>query len=153
MRLGHVHLKVDDLGAAEGFYCSVLGLTAKERIGDSFVFLSFGEAHHDVALQEVSVKGRQASGGRVGLYHSAFEVESSADLLDVLQRLKAMQVPYGLVDHGISWALYTEDPAGNGVEVYLDRRCASAGRDQWHGRSAALTEGQIACDAACVAGD
>lgn len=147
MKLGHVHLKVDDLGAAERFYCGVLDLKVTERIGDSFVFLSFGEAHHDLALQEVSVQGRQAPSGGVGLYHSAFEVPSSAALLEVVQRLMAEQVPFALVDHGISWAVYTEDPAGNGVEVYLDRRSTHAGRNRWHGTSAVLTASQIARDA------
>jgi catechol 2,3-dioxygenase len=153
MKLGHVHLKVDDLGAAERFYCEVLGLTVKERISDSFVFLSFGGAHHDLALQVVHVRGRRPISNGIGLYHSAFEVESSAALLGAIERLKKIHAPIALVDHGISWAVYTEDPAGNGVEVYLDRRRARAGREKWHATSAVLTENQIKRDAMGAGGD
>lgn len=119
MKLGHVHLKVADISSAERFYCGIVGLTVTERVGDSFVFLSFGEEHHTVALQEVSVHEPQPARGGVGLYHSAFGVASSAELLDIVERLTAERMRFTLVDHGISWAVYTEDPSGNGVEVYL----------------------------------
>ena len=33
---------------------------------------------------------------------------------------------YGASDHGVSEALYVQDPDGNGVELYRDRP-----RDQW----------------------
>lgn len=147
MKLGHVHLKVTDISSAEHFYCGIVGLTVTERIGDSFVFLSFDHKHHNVALQKTSVLEPQAPRGGIGLYHSAFEVSSSVELLNIVQRLTVEQIPFSLVDHGISWAIYTEDPSGNGIEVYLDRRSAPTGRDLWYGESAALTVSQIAHDA------
>lgn len=54
MRLGHIHLKVSDLKAAEEFYCKILGLKLQERVQDLFSFLTFGDAHHDIALQQVN---------------------------------------------------------------------------------------------------
>lgn len=147
MRLGHIHLKVADLAAAERFYCDIIGLQVQERIGDTFSFLSFGEAHHDFALQQVQEtarpSSRQRSGEAPGLYHSAFEVSSVDEFLSVLDNLKANSFSYALVDHGTSWAAYTEDPSGNGVEIYLDRRNAPGGTTRWGGRSSKLSEADI----------
>jgi catechol 2,3-dioxygenase len=119
-------------------------LQVQERIGDTFSFLSFGEAHHDFALQQVHEEprpsSRQRSGEAPGLYHSAFEVSSVDEFLRVLEKLKVNSFSYALVDHGISWAAYTEDPSGNGVEIYLDRRNAPGGTTRWGGRSSELSE-------------
>ncbi|MFC6951425.1 VOC family protein [Halorubellus litoreus] len=125
--VGHVHLKVRDVDRAVEFYRDVLGLDVTERHG-SFAFLSFGDRHHDVALQGVGADADPPGPG-VGLYHTAFEVASGDALAAVYERLRERDVPVSPVDHGISKALYFDDPGGNGVEVYLDTR---ADRDQYH---------------------
>jgi len=128
--VGHVHLKVRDVDRAVEFYRSVLGLDVTERHGQ-FAFLTFGDRHHDVALQGVGEDAAPPGGG-VGLYHTAFEVETESALGAVYERLNERDVPVSPVDHCISRALYFDDPDGNGVEVYLDTR---ADRDQyeWEG--------------------
>mgnify|MGYP006274987451 CR=1 FL=1 len=128
--VGHVHLKVRDVDRAVEFYTTVVGLDVTERHG-SFAFLSFGDRHHDVALQGVGADADPPGTG-VGLYHTAFEVTSGDALAAVYERLESRDVPVSPVDHGISKALYFDDPDGNGVEVYLDTR---ADRDQyeWEG--------------------
>jgi catechol 2,3-dioxygenase len=128
--VGHVHLKVRDVDRAVAFYRDVLGLEVTERHG-TFAFLSFGERHHDVALQGVGADADPPGPG-IGLYHTAFEVESGPALAATYDRLQDRGVPVSPVDHGISKALYFDDPDGNGVEVYLDTR---AERDQyeWEG--------------------
>jgi catechol 2,3-dioxygenase len=85
------------------------------------------EHHHDVALQEI---GPDAPGpGRgVGMYHAAFEVPDAEALRATYRRLRERGVRVSPVDHGISKALYFDDPDGNGLEVYLDTREAN---DQW----------------------
>ena len=130
---GHVHLKVRDVDGAVEFYCDVLGLDVTERAGN-FAFLSFGESHHDVALQGV---GPDAPGpGRgVGLYHAAFEVPDAEALRATYRRLRSRDVRVSPVDHGISKALYFDDPAGNGLEVYLDTR-EQRNRQRWQGENA-----------------
>ncbi|PSP90394.1 hypothetical protein BRC87_06290 [Halobacteriales archaeon QS_4_66_20] len=70
--VGHVHLKVRDVERAVEFYAEVLSLNVEER-HNCFAFLSSGERHHDVALQEVG-RGAPGPGEGVGLYHAAFEV-------------------------------------------------------------------------------
>ena len=45
-----------------------------------------------------------------------------ADLADALRRLIKAGIPLtGASDHGVSEALYLDDPDGNGVELYWDR--------------------------------
>jgi catechol 2,3-dioxygenase len=138
LSLGHVHLKVRDLGISERFYRDVLGLRTVERIGDAMAFLSFGAAHHDLALQALGPAGTRPGPTHTGLYHTAFESQSASDLAGAWRRAAhAGAHPVG-VDHGISWAVYFEDPDGHGVEVYLDRRQAPGGRGVWHARSRPL---------------
>lgn len=121
--VGHVHLKVRDVERAVDFYTSVLGLAVEEHHG-RFAFLSFGERHHDVALQEVGADADSDGPQRrsVGLYHAAFEVERPDALAAIYDRLLERGVQVSPVDHGISKALYFSDPDGNGLELYLDTR-------------------------------
>jgi catechol 2,3-dioxygenase len=58
----------------------------------------------------------------VGLYHTAIVYPTRKDLATVFKRLRDAQYPMtGASDHGISEALYLNDPDGNGVELYWDR--------------------------------
>ncbi|MCB0335024.1 MAG: VOC family protein [Bdellovibrionales bacterium] len=143
MKLGHVHLKVKDLDVAVNFYAALLGLKETERLGNHFSFLSFGSAHHDIALQALGHHATNPVQHAVGLYHSAFEVTDAQKLLDTIEKLEQLKHTYALVDHGISWAIYTADPDGNGVEVFLDRRTAPSGLAQWNGASRQLSKQQI----------
>jgi catechol 2,3-dioxygenase len=131
--LGHVHLKVRDLERAIDFYRDVLGLDVTDRYAD-FAFLSFGDHHHDLALQAVPASPPAAKGPHVGLYHSAWEVPDEDALRATYGRLRDRDVPVSPVDHRISLALYFDDPDGNGVEVYLDTR-ERTGRDEWDGEN------------------
>lgn len=133
--LGHVHLKVTDLDRALEFYGSLLGLDVTER-HRNFAFCSLGDHHHDLALQEVpgADESPEPEGPAVGLYHVAWEVDDGADLADLYDRLRERDVSVSPVDHGISKALYFDDPDGNGVEVYLDTRVAND-QELWHGQN------------------
>ena len=130
--LGHVHLKVRELERALDFYTNPLGLTVEERHGQ-YAFLTYGTHHHDIALQAV---GENAPGpGRgVGLYHVALEVQSGEALAATYDRLRERDVAVSPVDHGISKAIYFDDPASNGLEVYLDTR-AENDRAEWDGQN------------------
>jgi len=139
MKIGHVHLKVAELSRAEAFYRALLGATVTERVDGVFAFLSMGEAHHELALQAIGAGAPVPAPGSVGLYHTAFEVPGPAQLREAVDKLEAMRVEYSLVDHGISWALYTADPDGHGVEIYVDRRRHSGGAEFWRGRSRVLS--------------
>ena len=122
-RIGHVHLKVADLGRALRFYRDVLGFELMQRFGDSAAFLSAGGYHHHIGFNTwESAGGRPPAVGTTGLYHLAILYPTRAELADALRRLMKARIPLeGASDHGVSEALYLRDPDDNGVELYWDR--------------------------------
>lgn len=149
-RIGHVHLKVRDLERSLAFYRRVLGLEVTDRAGHGFAFLSGGDAHHELALQEVGAGTGSPSRRSVGLYHTAWEVPDREAFADAREALEEAGVSAQAVDHGISWALYFRDPDGQGVEIYLDRRDAPDGSERWRGKTRPLPDrafGESAVDA------
>ncbi|MDT0690264.1 VOC family protein [Salegentibacter sp. F188] len=127
-RIGHIHLKVSNIENALTFYHDLLTFEITERMGDQAVFLSAGGYHHHIALNTWNSKDApQASKKGVGLFHTAIVYPTRKDLAEVLKRLLEADYPLtGVADHGVSEALYMDDPDGNGVELYWDRP-----RDQW----------------------
>ena len=121
-RIGHVHLRVADLDRALAFYNGVLGFQVTQRMPQA-AFLSAGGYHHHIALNTWdSLGGPQPAPGSTGLFHLAILYATRADLADALRRLIAAGIPLtGASDHGVSEALYFDDPDGNGVELYRDR--------------------------------
>lgn len=122
-RVGHVHLKVADLERAIGFYSGILGFAVTQRYGSQAAFLSAGGYHHHIGLNTwESLGATPPPPGHTGLYHSAFLFPNRKALAEVLKRLVAAGYPLtGATDHGVSEALYLNDPDGNGVELYRDR--------------------------------
>ena len=122
-RIGHVHLKVADLEKALLFYNRILGFKVTQMMNDSAAFLSAGGYHHHIGLNTWHSKDApQASKSGVGLYHTAILYPGRKELAEVLQRLINAEYPLtGAADHGVSEALYLNDPDGNGVELYYDR--------------------------------
>ena len=121
--IGHVHLKVADLDRALAFYVGVLGFDLTARFGDQAAFVSAGGYHHHIGLNTWESKsGSPPPPGTTGLYHVAILYPTRAALADALRRLINARIPLtGAADHGVSEALYLNDPDGNGVELYWDR--------------------------------
>lgn len=121
--IGHVHLTVSNLERSLGFYRDMLGFEVTTRYGDSAVFLSAGGYHHHIALNTWAGKGVTPPPlGHSGLYHFAILYPTRKELAQVLQTLSDNNYPLsGTADHGVSEALYLNDPDGIGVELYADR--------------------------------
>ena len=126
--IGHVHLKVADLERALGFYVGVLGFELQQRMGDGAAFISAGGYHHHIGLNTwESLGGGRPPSGSTGLYHTAIRYPDRAALADALRRVVEARIPLsGASDHGVSEAIYLDDPDGNGVELYRDRP-----QDEW----------------------
>ena len=122
VRIGHVHLKVSDLEKALKFYAGLLGFQVRQRYGGEAVFLAAGNYHHHIGLNIWFSKGASAAPKRSpGLFHTAICYPSRRELARIYQRLKEHSYPLtGAADHGVSEALYLDDPDGNGVELYWD---------------------------------
>lgn len=122
-RIGHVHLKVADLNRALGFYRDLLGFEVTTMYGSQAAFISAGGYHHHIGLNTWHSKDAPPAAKKgVGLYHTAIVYPERKDLALIFDRLLKAQYPLtGASDHGVSEALYLNDPDGNGVELYWDR--------------------------------
>ncbi len=126
--IGHVHLKVSNLDRALGFYRDLLGFEVMQLYGDNAVFLSAGGYHHHIGLNTWYSKDAPPAPVRAaGLFHVAILYPTRKDLAQILKRLGDAGYPLtGASDHGVSQALYLNDPDNNGVELYWDRP-----RNEW----------------------
>jgi len=122
-RIGHIHLKVADLDRSLAFYRDLLGFELTMMYGNQAAFISAGGYHHHIGLNTWhSENAPPASREGVGLYHTAIVYPARKDLAVILDRLRQANYPLtGASDHGVSEALYLDDPDGNGVELYWDR--------------------------------
>ena len=126
--IGHVHLKVADIPRSLRFYQDLLGFEITEWYGSSAVFLSAGGYHHHIGLNDwYSKNAAPAPQHAAGLFHTAILYPTRRDLAFILERLLKAGYPLsGMADHGVSEAIYLNDPDGNGVELYWDKP-----KDQW----------------------
>jgi catechol 2,3-dioxygenase len=126
--IGHVHLKVSDLDRALKFYCDLLGFEVTTRFGTDAAFISAGGYHHHIGLNTWYSKNAPPAPVRsAGLFHTAIVYPTRKDLAVAYKRLIDADYPLtGTSDHGVSEALYLNDPDQNGVELYWDRP-----KEQW----------------------
>jgi len=128
VHIGHVHLKVADLDRALAFYCGLLGFELMARMGSQAAFISAGGYHHHIGLNTwESAGGSPPPPGSTGLYHHAILYPDRRTLARAVKRLLDAGWPLtGASDHGVSEAIYLDDPDRNGVELYRDRP-----REEW----------------------
>ncbi len=127
-RIGHVHLKVADIERSLKFYRDLLGFQVTQYYGNSAVFMSAGGYHHHIGLNTWHSKNASpAPRDSAGLFHLAILYAERKELAVILKRLIDARHPLtGLSDHGVSEAIYLDDPDQNGVELYWDRP-----KEQW----------------------
>jgi catechol 2,3-dioxygenase len=127
-QIGHVHLKVSDIERSLRFYRDLLGFEVMQKYGSQAVFISAGGYHHHIGLNTWHSKGGgPAPVHAAGLYHVAILYPTRKDLAVIFKRLMDENYPLtGASDHGVSEAIYLNDPDGNGVELYWDKP-----REQW----------------------
>jgi catechol 2,3-dioxygenase len=123
-RIDHVVLRVRDIDRSLSFYRDVAGLEVVES-SDSTTALA---APGGDAILRLTSEGVDSPANRngPGLYHTAIRYRDRKSLANALRRLVEAGYRIGASDHGVSEALYVDDPDGNGVELYRDRA-----REQW----------------------
>ncbi len=127
-RIGHIHLKVSNLKKAMAFYCDLLGFEITTMLGEDAAFISAGGYHHHIGLNTWYSKDAAPSPLHApGLFHSGILYNTRKDLAIIYKRIIDVGYPFtGFADHGVSEALYLNDPDGNGVELYWDKP-----KEQW----------------------
>lgn len=123
-RIDHVVLRVRDIERSLGFYRDVAGL---EVVGSSETTATLAPPGGP-GIVKLTSEGVDSPADRrgPGLYHTAIRYVDRRALANVLARVVEAGYRIGASDHGVSEALYVDDPDGNGVELYRDRP-----REQW----------------------
>ncbi len=117
-KLKSVTLRVPHLEPARRFYRDLVGLEVLSDADDESVL---GAGETPLVTLAASPEAR-ARNNEAGLFHLAILFPDRQSLADALNRLRdADHRLTGAADHAVSEALYTDDPAGNGVELYCDR--------------------------------
>jgi catechol 2,3-dioxygenase len=114
--MGHVHLRVANIPAAEAFYHGVLGFDITTRYGSAASFLSAGGYHHHIGLNTWASLGAPAPlPGARGLRHFTVQLPDEEERRRILARLTAAgQVPQSTPD-----GLVVHDPSGNSLRLVL----------------------------------
>ncbi len=114
-RVGHVHLQVSDLAAAEAFYHDLLGFEVSVRGYPGALFVSAGGYHHHVGLNTWAGPGAPAPpDGSRGLRRFEIVLPGAEALARVTQRLQAARVE---TRRGEAGGVLLVDPAGNPVAL------------------------------------
>ncbi|WP_226037191.1 VOC family protein [Aquibacillus saliphilus] len=121
--VGHVELVVQDLDRSIKFYKEVIGLDLLEQTSSKAVLTADGKRALLSIEQPENAMPKQ--GRTTGLYHYAILVPSRLDLAKILKHFVELNVQLGASDHLVSEALYLNDPDGNGIEIYTDRKATS----------------------------
>jgi catechol 2,3-dioxygenase len=143
LKLGHIQVKVRSLERSIAFYTRFLGLRLVERTGKAYAFLTGGDSHHDITLQNVGPDAPIPQAHATGLSNMAFHVPDPISFARVYQSLQAASVPVSLVDHQIGWGILFTDPDGNGIEIYCDMREFPGHSHLWQGRDIPLDPGKV----------
>jgi catechol 2,3-dioxygenase len=116
LRVGHVHLRVGDVGQAEAFYRGVVGLDLTRRRNDGAAFMSSGGYHHHVAGNVWHSKGAgQRDPARAGLAWFELELADGSTAAALRGRLHAAGL--AVEDDGVGYTV--ADPWGTRIRFLL----------------------------------
>lgn len=121
VHVAHIALRVCDVARSAEFYRLVGGLEVREADEERAVLGARTGGAPVMHLRRAPDPGRPPQRA-TGLFHSALLFEGRPALGAALRRIAQAGVPIsGASDHGVSEALYLDDPDGHGVELYRDR--------------------------------
>ncbi len=130
----HVKIKVENLERAIKFYRDILGFDILEQSALSVQLTADGKTSILSLEQPENVIPKQ--GKTTGLYHFAILLPEKKDLANIVIHLVENGIRFGSSDHLVSEALYFNDPDGNGIEIYVDRKPSEW---TWNGEEVAMT--------------
>jgi catechol 2,3-dioxygenase len=111
-RIGHVHLNVSDLAAAEEFYVGTLGFEVTVRSYPQALFVSAGGYHHHIGLNTWTGEGAPPPPpGAQGLRWFEVLLPTPAALTEVEERVAGAGIEAPRKDGG----LRLSDPSGNAL--------------------------------------
>ena len=112
-QVGHVHLSVGSIPAAEEFYVKMLGFERTMSWGDEAIFVSAGGYHHHMAMNTWRSKGAGKRQLALGLGKVEIVLNSQDQVLETKDRLDFYKLDTSL-DSNIA---KVEDPWGNIISL------------------------------------
>jgi catechol 2,3-dioxygenase len=107
---GHIHLQVDSVEKAAGFYRQILGFSQTAYMSTQAGFFGAGGYHHHIGSNIWNSRGATPPpADALGLDRYELIFSSQALLQEVLARLKENDIPFEKSTAGFE----TTDPAGN----------------------------------------
>ena len=112
-KVGHVHLSVGSVEAAEEFYVKMLGFEKTLNWGNAALFVSAGGYHHHMAMNTWRSKGAGKRQLALGLGNVEIVLPSQDQVMETQDRLNFHKIESNL-DAGIAKVL---DPWGNQISI------------------------------------
>jgi catechol 2,3-dioxygenase len=114
LRIGHIHLRVGEIGKARAFYGDLIGLSSTQGSRDDSGFFSSGHYHHHLAFNTWQSAGAgMRAETETGLDWFSLEYAQKSDLLALKEKLKQASVSFTrAVDH-----IDILDPWGTNVRL------------------------------------
>jgi len=112
-KVGHVHLSVGSIPAAEEFYVKMLGFERTMSWGNAAIFVSAGGYHHHMAMNTWRSKGAGKRQLALGLGKVEIVLDSQDQVLETKDRLDFYKLDTSL-DANIA---KVEDPWGNIISL------------------------------------
>lgn len=125
-RIGHVHLKVGDIGTARRFYADTLGFSVTASLGSQALFVSAGGYHHHLGMNTWESRGAGERSPALGLGEVTIALPSatggatadgSLSGLDALGALDQRLADRGIAREFDGRELVVYDPWRNRVRV------------------------------------
>ena len=112
-RVGHVHLSVGSIPAAEDFYVKMLGFEKTLNWGGAALFVSAGGYHHHMAMNTWRSKGAGKRQLALGLGNVEIILENQDQVIETQERLDFHRLD-SQFDSGTA---KVEDPWGNVISI------------------------------------
>jgi len=115
--MGHVHLQVADIPAAEQFYSDVLGFDLQARYGSQATFLSAGGYHHHVGANTWNSRGAgPPPPGSAALRYATVLLPDESELERVAERIPDAEPA------GDSGGVVVRDPSQNALLLQVAQK-------------------------------
>lgn len=119
LHVSKISLLVLQLKRSLEFYQDILGFRILKRTLTSVLLSADGK---NEMIELIEDPHAIPLGFTQGLYHFAILMKKRSDLASILKHLISKRYPItGASDHGVSEAIYLDDPDGHGIEIYIDK--------------------------------
>ncbi|MDX1616513.1 MAG: VOC family protein [Candidatus Promineifilaceae bacterium] len=112
--IGHIHLPVDDLQAAESFYTEMVGFDLVMRYGPAAGFVSAGGYHHHIGYNTwAGVGAPRPPRGAAGLRWYTLRIPDQEAFEAAISRLRSAD----FAPEKVQGTFQVQDPAGNAIRL------------------------------------